>query len=106
MNVFVYILASRRHGTLYTGVTSNPEQRLVQHNTHATPGLNSRYEVTRLVWFMQGEDIASAIALEKKIKNRGRAYKIALIEKQNPDWRDLSAAWGSTMPGPSANSVP
>lgn len=106
MNVFVYILASHRHGTLYTGVSSNLEQRLAQHGTHATPGFSSRYEVTRLVWFVQGDDITSAIALEKKIKNRGRAYKIALIEKQNPDWRDIAAAWHSTMPGQSARSVP
>ena len=49
--------------------------------------------MTRLVWFVQGEDMVSAIALEKKIKNRERAWKIALIERENPQWRDLAADW-------------
>ena len=90
MNVFVYILANHRRGTLYTGVTSNLAQRLAQHSLGSTQGFSSRYDVTRLVWYAQGHDIAAAIALEKKIKNRSRPWKIALIEKENPGWNDLA----------------
>ena len=88
---FVYFLASQKLGALYTGVTSNLQQRLDQHRCHLVPGFTSRYEVTRLVWFAQGEDILAAIELEKKIKNCGRQWKIALIEKENPEWEDLAA---------------
>ena len=89
----VYILASQRRGTLYTGVTSNLTQRLHQHRQHLLPGFTSKYGATRLVWFMHGEDIAAAITLEKKIKNRERQWKIDLIEKENPGWDDLSTSW-------------
>jgi putative endonuclease len=96
---FVYILANRRLGTLYTGVTSDLVKRLHQHRQRAGTGFTSQHEVTRLVWFAQGEDITAAIALEKKIKNRGRQWKIDLIEKKNPDWKDLAAAWTCAAPG-------
>ena len=89
---YVYILASRPRGALYTGVTSNLAQRLHQHQQHLLPGFTSRYGVTRLVWLVHGEDIAAAITLEKKIKNRGRQWKFDLIEKENPNWDDLSAS--------------
>jgi len=94
----VYILASRRRGTLYTGVTSDLARRLHQHRQHLLHGFTGRYEVTRLVWFLQGEDIAAAIALEKKIKNRGRQWKIDLIEAENPEWNDLAAGWLGSLP--------
>lgn len=90
---YVYILASRRNGTLYTGVTSNLERRMYQHRHHLLDGFTSRYGVTRLVWYVQGDDMGAAIALEKKIKNRGRGWKISLIEKTNPNWADLSEGW-------------
>ena len=90
---FVYILASKKRGTLYTGVTSNLERRLYQHRNHFFKGFTSKYSVTRLVWFSQGDDIAGAIELEKKIKNRNRQWKIDLIERENPDWNDLAANW-------------
>ena len=93
---YVYILASRRHGTLYTGVTSNLIQRMHQHRQHATDGFTSKYSVTRLVRYIHGEDISAAIALEKKIKNRGRQWKVDLIETENPDWSDLAAAWSNS----------
>ena len=89
----VHILASLRNGTLYTGVTSKLQQRLHQHRQHLLAGFTGKYEITRLVWFVQRNDIVAAIALEKKIKNRGRPWKIDLIEKSNPEWRDLAAAW-------------
>lgn len=90
---FVYILASKRNGTLYTGVTSNLERRMYEHKHHLLDGFTDKYDVTRLVWFTQGEDIREAITLEKKIKNRNRQWKITLIEKTNPNWDDLAASW-------------
>ena len=90
---FVYILASKRNGTLYTGVTGNLERRLHEHKNHLLDGFTKKYDVTRLVWFTQGDDIQAAIVLEKKIKNRSRQWKIDLIEKNNPDWKDLAADW-------------
>ena len=89
-SAYVYILASQKNGTLYTGVTSNLLQRMYQHRHHLTRGFTSQYEVTRLVWYVHGEDMAAAITLEKKIKNRGRQWKVDLIEKENPDWVDLA----------------
>lgn len=90
---FVYILASKKNGTLYTGVTSDLQRRMYQHKHHLMEGFTRKYGVTRLVWFVQGDDIAAAIELEKKIKNRGRQWKINLIEKSNPGWVDLAADW-------------
>ncbi|MDQ7004935.1 MAG: GIY-YIG nuclease family protein [Ghiorsea sp.] len=88
---YVYILASKRNGTLYTGVTSNLIKRIHEHKNKAHAGsFTAKYSVDKLVWYDVGDDINGAIALEKKIKNRNRAWKIALIEKNNADWRDLS----------------
>ncbi|WP_019602660.1 GIY-YIG nuclease family protein [Teredinibacter turnerae] len=87
----VYILASKRNGTLYTGVTSDLIRRVYQHKTkHHAESFTAKYDVDLLVWYCVGEDMNAAIALEKKIKNRSRAWKMALIEKENPEWRDLS----------------
>ena len=89
---FVYIVASRRHGTIYTGVSRDLIKRMYEHKTHTKPdSFTARYGVHILVWYLAGQDISAAIALEKKIKNRNRAWKIALIECTNPNWRDLSA---------------
>jgi len=75
----------------YTGVTSNLINRLYEHKTEAHPdSFTSKYAVKKLVWYSAGQDINEAITLEKKIKSRPRAWKIALIERSNPDWRDLS----------------
>ena len=92
-SAYVYILASRRHGTLYTGVTSNLVKRLHQHRQYLRGSFTSQHEVTRLVWYTQGDDITAAIALEKMIKNRGRQWKIDLIERSNRDWDDLAKGW-------------
>jgi len=87
----VYILASKRNGTLYTGVTSHLVKRIYEHKTKAhAASFTAKYAVDKLVWYDVGDDINAAIALEKKIKNRNRAWKITLIEKNNPEWRDLS----------------
>ena len=88
---FVYILASKRNGTLYTGITSNLEKRILEHKSKVHKGFTEKYDVDRLVWYAIGNDIRAAIELEKKIKNRSRQWKINLIEKTNPHWLDLSA---------------
>ncbi|GAB4123382.1 MAG: GIY-YIG nuclease family protein [Roseiflexaceae bacterium] len=90
---YVYILANKKHGTLYTGVTNNLQRRIHEHKCRVLKGFTRKYQVTRLVWFVQGDDMDAAIAMEKKIKNRNRQWKIALIEKYNPDWDDLAEKW-------------
>ena len=85
----VYILANRRQGTLYTGVTSNLAERIFQHREGLTPGFSSRYGCNRLVFYERYERMDEAIAREKQIKGGSRARKIALIEAMNPDWKDL-----------------
>jgi len=86
---YVYLLASRKQGTLYLGVTNDLVRRVYQHKHKMTPGFASRYGVDRLVWFECYDDPVTAITREKEIKKWRRAWKIALIEKENPDWRDL-----------------
>ena len=85
----VYILASKRNGTLYTGVTSNLEARIWQHKTDVYPGFSRKYGCKTLVWFEMHDDINEAIAREKRIKEWKRDWKLALIERENPEWRDL-----------------
>jgi putative endonuclease len=86
---FVYILASRRNGTLYTGVTNNLVRRVYEHKSDLVERFTRRYGVHRHVWFETSEDINAAISLEKRIKQWRRAWKIELIEKSNPEWDDL-----------------
>ena len=88
-DAFVYILASARNGTLYIGVTSNLIARAWQHKEGQTKGFTSRYGVKQLVYFEQHDTIEAAIAREKAMKKWRRAWKIELVEAQNPDWRDL-----------------
>ena len=90
----VYLLASHRNGTLYLGVTSNLLQRIHQHREGLLKGFTSDYGVHRLVWFEQLGTMEMAIVREKRIKKWNRAWKIALIEETNPDWRDLSIEFG------------
>ena len=85
----VYILASRRKGTLYTGVTSNLIGRVWQHREHVIDGFSKHYDVTRLVWYELTESIESAILREKQIRKWNREWKIRLIEEANPAWKDL-----------------
>jgi putative endonuclease len=85
----VYIIANRRNGTLYTGVTSNLVQRIWQHRQGEIDGFTKRYGCKQLVWFEMHETIEGAIAREKQIKGGSRKRKLALIEETNPDWRDL-----------------
>jgi putative endonuclease len=85
----VYIMASRRNGTLYVGVTSFLQQRAYQHRESLLRGFTARYGCKMLVWFELLDDMGSAIAREKQIKAGSRKKKLALIEGLNPDWRDL-----------------
>jgi putative endonuclease len=84
-----YIMANKRNGTLYTGVTSSLVQRVYQHREAILPGFTARYACKLLVWYEQHEEMPGAIAREKQIKAGSRKKKLALIEALNPDWRDL-----------------
>ena len=86
---FVYILSSRRNGTLYTGVTSDILGRTWEHKNELVEGFTRKYGVHTLVWFEPHSDISSAIAREKQIKGWNRAWKIKMIEKDNSGWNDL-----------------
>lgn len=86
---YVYLLASRKEGTLYLGVTNNLVRRSYQHREKLLPGFTSRYDVRRLVWFEVYDDPVTAITREKEIKKWRRAWKVSLIEKENPEWTDL-----------------
>ncbi|OQW45116.1 MAG: endonuclease [Proteobacteria bacterium SG_bin5] len=90
----VYLLASRRHGTLYIGVTSNLLARLHQHREGLIPGFTKTYAVHHLVWFEPHETMESAILREKALKKWRRDWKLALIERHNPEWLDLAAGLG------------
>jgi putative endonuclease len=86
---YVYILASGRNGTLYTGVTAELSRRVHQHREGRTPGFTQTYGVKHLVWYETFSSIHDAIGAEKRIKRWRRAWKIGLIEKMNPQWLDL-----------------
>lgn len=86
---YVYLLASERNGTLYVGVTSDLIRRVYEHKNNLVGGFTEKYHVHRLVYFEVTEDIHSAIKREKQIKKWNRAWKIELIEKNNPEWKDL-----------------
>ena len=89
MNAYVYILASSKNGTLYTGVTTQLTQRIYKHKNELTPGFSQKYKVKKLVYYEMFDDIENAILREKQIKKWNREWKIKLIEKQNPEWKDL-----------------
>jgi putative endonuclease len=86
---YVYLLASRKNGTLYLGVTKDLVRRVHQHKEKSLPGFSSRYGVNRLVWFEVYDDPENAILREKDIKKWRREWKVRLINKDNPDWIDL-----------------
>ena len=88
---YVYILASRKKGTLYVGVTSDLAQRLLQHQSGTGSLFTAKYGVMRLVWFEEHALITTAITREKTVKRWPRQWKINAIEAINPEWRDISA---------------
>ena len=85
----VYILASKRNGTLYIGVTSDLIKRTWQHKNNIVKGFTKRYNVHRLVWYELHESMEAAIIREKRLKNWNRKWKLELIESSNPNWEDL-----------------
>ena len=87
----IYMMASKRNGTLYVGVTSDLVKRVWQHRTGAIDGFTKRYGCKLLVWFEIAGEMGAAIAREKQIKGGSRKAKLALIETSNPEWRDLWA---------------
>ena len=86
---FAYLLASRPHGTLYVGMTDDLLRRIWEHKSKSVPGFTAKYGVDRLVWFEAHETLESALLREKRIKEWRRAWKIQLIERDNPYWLDL-----------------
>ena len=88
-NFCVYIMASERNGTLYIGVTSNLAKRVYEHKNDLVDGFTKKYKVHNLVYYEQGGSSIGAITREKQLKNWKRNWKIALIEKANPQWKDL-----------------
>jgi len=86
---FVYILASRRNGTLYVGSTTNLVQRIWEHKNKVILGFTAKYNVNQLVYYETHEHIIEAAQRERRFKNWGRKWKLNIIEKFNPDWRDL-----------------
>ena len=85
----VYILASQRNGTIYIGVTSDPVKRVWEHKNDLVEGFTKKYGVHTLVWYEAHETMEAAITREKQLKGWRRQWKLELIEKMNPNWRDL-----------------
>ena len=88
--MYVYILTDKPYGVLYIGVTNNIERRIAEHKSGLLPGFTKKYNVKMLVWFEEFQSINDAIQREKQLKNWRRDWKTALIEKTNPEWRDLA----------------
>ena len=86
---YIYILASKRNGTLYAGVTAYLVKRVSDHKEKRCPGFTQQYGVDKLVYYEKHTAMASAIKRETQLKKWNRAWKISLIEKTNPDWKDL-----------------
>jgi putative endonuclease len=94
MPSYVYILASKKNGTLYTGVTADLGRRVFEHKQRSGQGFTAKYGAVRLVWYQEYMDIADAIVAEKRIKKWRRAWKITLIEDMNPGWNELYGGMG------------
>ncbi|MBA7516627.1 hypothetical protein ES705_08675 [subsurface metagenome] len=86
---YIYILANKRNGTLYIGVTSNLVKRIYEHKNNIIEGFSKKYNIHKLVYYEITDDIESAIRREKQLKKWNRKWKINLIEKNNPEWKDL-----------------
>ena len=86
---YIYILANKRNGTLYIGVTSNLIKRLYEHKNNIIEGFTKKYNIHKLVYYETTNDIESAIRREKQLKKWNRKWKINLIENSNPEWIDL-----------------
>ena len=93
MTYYVYILANKRNGTLYIGVTNNLEVRMYQHKNGIGSKFTSKYSVDMLMYYEETDDIGEAIHREKQLKKWKRAWKMSLIEESNPSWKDLAEEW-------------
>ena len=89
MAYYIYIVASRRNGTLYVGMTGNLRRRISEHKESLIPGFTQKYGVNKLVYFEEYQNVHDAIDREKRLKKWNRAWKIRLIRKMNPGWKDL-----------------
>lgn len=87
---YVYILASAKNGTLYVGVTNNLTRRVLEHKEGSVSGFTKKYHIHTLVYFEETGDIGAALLREKQLKRWKRSWKIDLIEKENPDWNDMT----------------
>jgi putative endonuclease len=90
---YIYILTSKRNGTLYIGMTNDLEARVLQHKQKINEGFTSKYNVALLVYFETSQYVNDAIKREKQLKKWNRQWKINLIEEENKDWKDLSEGW-------------
>lgn len=86
---FVYIVTNKRNGTLYVGMTNDLSRRAIEHRLSLIPGFTAKYGLTRLVWYQEFGDVDETIRHEKRLKRWARRWKLELIEKTNPQWRDL-----------------
>ena len=93
MNYYVYILTNKSDHVMYIGVTNNLERRVYEHKQELIEGFTKRYHVNKLVYFETTTDVRSAIEHEKQLKGWLRSRKNALVERMNPEWRDLSEDW-------------
>jgi putative endonuclease len=89
MSYYVYIMTNKPNGVVYIGVTNDLIRRVYEHKHHLVKGFTEQYNLDKLVWFEQTDDVTSAIEKEKQLKNWHRQWKINLIEKDNPNWQDL-----------------
>ena len=89
---YIYVMTNKSR-TLYTGVTNNLERRVYEHKNKLVAGFASKYNITKLVYYEETNDVNMALAREKQIKGWLRSKKIALIESENPEWKDLSLEW-------------
>jgi len=92
---YIYILTNKKYGTLYIGITNNLLRRVYEHKNGAIKGFTKKYNLNKLVYFEQINDINSAILREKRLKKWNRAWKIELIESINPEWKDLSESFNT-----------
>ena len=90
---YVYILASKRNGTLYIGITGNLERRVYEHQQNIIKGFTEKYNVHHLVYYETTSDVQAALQREKQLKKWNRQWKLELIEKENPEWKDLSTGF-------------
>ena len=90
---YVYLLSSKKNGTLYIGVTNDLERRMFEHKNKLVSGFTAKYNVNKLMYFEDFQYVNDALKREKQLKNWNRQWKIDLIEKENKEWKDLSIDW-------------